>query len=112
MKNLLTLSLLCATVAATSMRAEQPIYTEIANPVRVACVDGSFIYKVESTDASGHIHALIASDAPNNSLQVGDLIVTMGSENYYIDSIEQSEDPAYLRVVLSVVLLETCSEQE
>jgi hypothetical protein len=118
MKNLLTLSLLCTTLVPASLHAEQPTYTQINEELGECRVSAditserNFIYKIEAFDEYGSITALIAVDAFRQSLQVGDAIITMNDNDWYVESIEPSEDPAYLRVVLSIRLLETCSEQE
>jgi hypothetical protein len=118
MKNVLALSLLCTTLVSASLRAEQSCSSEcntaaVANdPFLRISKDGKLIHKTEFVDVDGYIHALIAVDTFDCPLQVGDIFGTIGGATYRILSIEQSEDPAYLRVVLSISLLETCSEQE
>jgi hypothetical protein len=118
MKNVLALSLLCTALVSASLRAEQPCVSEcstaaVANdPFLCISEDGKLMHKTESVDADGHIHVLIAVDAFDCTLEVGDIFGTIGGATYRILSIEPSEDPAYLRVVLLVASVETTTIAE
>jgi hypothetical protein len=132
MKNVLALSLLCTTLVSASLHAEKPLINEefenrlmtvvresallcdtasMANAEELIQRLGEF-YTIESVGADGRIHILIAADAFNYDPQVGNVIGIIGGATYQIASIEPSENPAYLRLILLVVAPNTCSEQE
>jgi len=61
---------------------------------------GGLTIRVESIDADGRIHAVIAVESVNKELNPGDLIRTDRLQYYAIESIEPNEDPGYLNVIL------------
>src|SRR5262245_10741134 len=112
MKNILTLSLL-ATLVCVSANAAEPEQS-IAPQTNIEVIND--IYHVESIDADGRIHALIAIAAFNPALEVGSMLSIIDNEIAHyaeVESIEPSENPAYIRVVLSpVVFVQEFTEQE
>lgn len=125
MKNIFKISALLATVACTSVAtAKQPTQEQLNNEeqsiVAGGCVQnadtnedvvddvmrtiGGLPFRVESVDeAAGHMTALVAEDALREDLAIGYVIGSIGGETYRVESIESSEVPGYIRVVLSLV---------